>query len=137
MIIEICKVFVRKGAPLDVVLDAVHKPYHWWSRAALSSWAHSSSMEIPGHVRWHFGLSHLQEEQGDRGSKEGVSAKHCKTTLVCTRVVCFLDPSSGPGGFPGASHGHERLWRLICSCWCVSCWSCLLTVQTLHCTVFL
>lgn len=75
MIMEICKVFARKGAPLDAALDAVHEPYHRWSMAARSRWARSSSMEIPGNVRWRFGLSHLQE-QGDRGSKEGVSAKH-------------------------------------------------------------
>lgn len=75
MIIEICKIFARKGAPLDAALDAVHKPYHWWPMAAPSRWARSSSMEIPGNVRWHFGWSHLQE-QGYRGSKEGMSAKH-------------------------------------------------------------
>lgn len=88
MIIEIYKVFVRKGAPLDAALDAVHKPYHQWSMAALSRWARSSSMEIPGNARWHFGLSHLQDH-GDRGSKEGVSAKHYKTSLYVPELFVF------------------------------------------------
>lgn len=136
MIVEI-KFYVRKGALLDVALDAVNRSYHhpWqpypgghapvpWRRHQIVPW-HT--------LDWTICKSRRIEEP-----KREHQPNTNETTPECVCVVCFLDPCSCPGWFPGTSSGHERLWRVVCSSWWVSSltavlsWSCFPTFPTLQ-----